>query len=357
MLSRAGWAVEGLEVAAADQYAWAPSAERAEGIRTLFPAGAYASLSPRQVAKAVGEALTAADPAAVAINGWSVVEAVAAARWCRRNRRLAILMSETHRPSGNPLKEFVKRRRIRRFREALVGGRWHAEYLAGLGFDPGRIHLGYDVVDNQHFSAGADAARGQDRESRCRLGLPERYFYANTRFLPRKNVDALLRAYASYRQGRVMGNDRWHLVVSGSGEREGEWKSLATQLGLGESVHWPGFVQYPDLPAFYGLAGAFVHVAKEEAWGLVLNEAAAAGLPLIVGKRVGAACELMREGENGYLVDPEDQRAIAGAMSALAGMAPADRNALGNRSCLLVAPFGPERFGKGLLAGLERNAR
>ena len=87
---------------------------------------------------------------------------------------------------------------------------------------------------------------------------------------------------------------------------ERPWKELSAALGVSDTVHWPGFLQYEQLPAAYQFAGAFVHPARREPWGLVVNEAAAAGLPLLVGQHVGAACELVRDGENGFLVNPDD---------------------------------------------------
>jgi len=326
-------------------------------VRTLFNSRAYGTLGRTEIRWEIDNALREIDPDAVAINGWSVPEALAAVTWCQKNRRTAILMAETHRPSGNWLKEFLKRRRVRRFDGAIVGGRWHAVYLEGLGFDPGRIHVGYDAVDNEHFARGADAARFEDARIREHLRLPARYFFANTRFLPRKNIDGLLHAYNRYRNEQRSAEGPWHLVVSGSGEMEGSWKALAGHLGLADIVHWPGFVQYPELPAYYGLAGAFVHVAREEAWGLVVNEAAAAGLPLIVGKRVGAACELVQDGENGFLVDAEDHAGIAEAMAAIASVGQGSRDQFGHCSFQLVAPFGVERFGSALSAVLAETIK
>ena len=129
---------------------------------------------------------------------------------------------------------------------------------------------------------------------------------------------------------------------------EDEWKALARELGVDDMVHWPGFLQYHDLPAVYRSAGAFVHPARREAWGLVVNEAAAAGLPLIVGRRVGAACELVRDGENGFLVDPDDTESFAAVLSRVARLSEAARQRMAEASRRIVACFGPERFGQAL---------
>lgn len=342
-LTEIGWCVRGVEVAGRDQYSWKP-VDGGDQL-TLFPDRDYEELSASAIRTAVERAFEELDPRAVAINGWSVPEALAALRWCRGHRRRKILMSESHQASSSWLKQLVKRWRVSRFDAALVGGRWHRAYLESLGFAPARIEIGYDAVDNAHFARpGTEGS------------LPEvwqrPYFFANTRFLERKGIDALLHAFARYRKVNT-GPEAWHLVISGSGALESAWKTLAAELGIADWVRWPGFLQYDVLPAAYQRAGAFVHPARAEAWGLVVNEAAAAGLPLIVGQRVGAACELVRAGENGFLIDPDDLAGFARVLGKVAGLSDEERVQLGEASRRIVGEFGPERFGRGLVRCLQ----
>jgi glycosyltransferase involved in cell wall biosynthesis len=343
------WRVVGIEVSSRDHYEWQPYASSDVEHVTLFDQAAYESLASRQIAAQVRRSLNAIEPDAVAVNGWSVPEALAAIDWCRHTGCPAILMSESHEPSAR-WKEWVKRRRVRRCNAALVGGVWHKEYLESLGFPRDRIFLGYDAVDNCYFAAQAAAARGARCEIQTQLNLPDCYFFVNTRFLARKNVDGLLRSYAEYRMG--CGPKSWDLVICGSGEMESAWKSLASQLGLEKCVYWPGFVQYDLLPKYYALASAFVHPAHREAWGLVVNEAASCGLPLIVGQNVGASCELVRNGQNGYLVDTNSQEALLAALTRMTLLSNEERSTLAKCSSEIATAYGPERFGKGMKQAL-----
>jgi glycosyltransferase involved in cell wall biosynthesis len=259
-------------------------------------------------------------------------------------------MSESH-VSSSYWKELVKRLRVSWCNAALVGGLWQTEYLKHLGFPEERIFLGYDAIDNAYFSKMADVARSKREQVTQELALPARYFFANTRFLRRKNIDGLLNSYADYRR-RTTG-EPWQLVISGSGEMETEWKMLASQLGIETYVHWPGFVQYDLLPSYYALASAFVHPAHREAWGLVVNEAAACGLPVVVGSRVGASCELVRHEENGYLVDTNSQESLTKALLRLSLLDDGQRKAFGARSLQIANGYGPEKFGDGLRQALN----
>ena len=130
-------------------------------------------------------------------------------------------------------------------------------------------------------------------------------------------------------------------------------RRLAAERGLNGVVHFPGFRQYDELAPYYGLAGGFVHVSTIEPWGLVLNEATAAGLPVIASDACGSAAELIAEGRNGWVVDPLDVEQIARRMGELA-TAPAERRAsMAAESRRLVERVSPGRFGEGMLGALE----
>jgi glycosyltransferase involved in cell wall biosynthesis len=181
--------------------------------------------------------------------------------------------------------------------------------------------------------------------------LPERYFLASCRFIAKKNLARLIDAFASYRA--TVGEGAWDLVLIGDGALRAELEAQAASLGLAGAVRFMGFRQYDDLPAFYGLAGGFVHVSTVEQWGLVVNEAMAAGLPVIVSQACGCAEDLVEQGVNGWTIDPLDDADIARRLTDLAAPT-TDRAAMGAAGIRIVADFGPERFGSGMAAAVDR---
>jgi glycosyltransferase involved in cell wall biosynthesis len=214
---------------------------------------------------------------------------------------------------------------------------------------PERIFFGYDAVDNNYFGANADAVRANPEKKRREHGLPEIYFLASARFVEKKNLAGLLDAYARY---RLRAASAWPLVLLGDGPLRPDLERLRDAFGLRDHVLMPGFRQYAELPAHYALAGAFVHASSVEPWGLVVNEAAASGLPLLVSNRCGCAPELVRDGVNGCTFDPGDAAALAEKMERVA--APDfPRAAFGLRSREIVAEWGPERFARGLAQSID----
>ena len=214
--------------------------------------------------------------------------------------------------------------------------------------DPGRVFDGYDAVDNAYFAAGADAARTDAATLRAKYRLPERYFLASARFIPKKNLPRLLRAFAAYRV--AAGQSAWDLVLLGDGPEKPAVLRAIAETNASEAVHLPGFKPFADLPVYYGLAGALVHPSTTEQWGLVVNEAMAAGLPAIVSQTCGCAADLITEWITGFAFDPYDEAALTRALATVS--APTfDRAAMGRAARTRIAEWGPAAIRHELLAG------
>jgi glycosyltransferase involved in cell wall biosynthesis len=124
-------------------------------------------------------------------------------------------------------------------------------------------------------------------------------------------------------------------------------------LGLDGSVRLPGFVQYDGLRALYARAGAFILPSVSDPWGLVVNEAMAAGLPVLVSNRCGCAPDLVEEGRNGFTFDPYDIEGLARLMLRMSSMSDAERAAMGQASREIIRRWTPETFATNLMKVVE----
>ena len=138
----------------------------------------------------------------------------------------------------------------------------------------------------------------------------------------------------------------WDLVLLGDGPLKTDLCRLISDLNLHEHVHLPGFKQYDQLPVYYALAKAFVHASTTEQWGLVVNEAIASGLPVIVSNRCGCVPELVQD--NGFTFEPTDGHELASRLLQMASLSDDERRSLGDASYRIAAKLAPEQFGKGL---------
>jgi glycosyltransferase involved in cell wall biosynthesis len=97
-----------------------------------------------------------------------------------------------------------------------------------------QVFTGYDAVDNDYFAQGAKEVGGQKSEVRQKYNLPENYFLASARFIPKKNLNGLIRAFARYRElssdVRSPTSDLWHLVILGDGPLNADLRSLISNL-------------------------------------------------------------------------------------------------------------------------------
>lgn len=331
-----------------ETYNWAvESPARPYPVHTLFTDQFATAVDVSEIERRLSAVLSGLNPDAVAIPGWSSAAALTALHWCLERGIVTVMMSAStaHDEPRKWWREAVKRRVVRMASAAVVGGSPHREYVKALGIPEQRVCTGYDVVDNTHFAAGADIARQREESERARLRLPRRYFVACNRFVEKKNLPRLVEAYAHYQ--RRAGSDAWHLVLLGDGPLRNSVETMVRERGLSEWVRFPGFQQYDELPAYYGLAGAFVQASTSEQWGLVVNEAMAAGLPVLVSNRCGCAPDLIADGINGYTFEPTDVEMLTDRMCAVADD-DCDREAMAQRSREIIGNWTPATFAKGL---------
>jgi glycosyltransferase involved in cell wall biosynthesis len=212
------------------------------------------------------------------------------------------------------------RRYIRRFIGAFVPGERSAEYARWLGFRDGAIERGVTGLDTALFAAAA--------VGRSAAGVyPRRFLYVG-RYAPEKGLDVLLDAYRQYRATSAR---PWSLTCCGMGPEATRFKGI-------EGVSDLGFMQPADLPAVYGEHGAFVLASRSEPWGFVIQEAAAAGLPIVCTASCGAHVELVHNFFNGRVCGAGD---VAGLTAALQWIHDheSDLAAIGRHSLALVEPY------------------
>ncbi len=182
-------------------------------------------------------------------------------------------------------------------------GEKSAQYLIGLGVDPATILLRKNAVDNDALRVAYDRALPTRTEKQQVLGLRPNNFIFVGRFIAYKNLPALLTAFADARAQSTNSTD-WGLILLGDGPEKPLLQQTINELNVGDAVKLlPGrpWFRVPDVLA---LSNVLVLPSISEPWGLVVNEAMACGLPVIVSNRCGCVPDLVHDGENGFVFDP-----------------------------------------------------
>ncbi|BDC43017.1 hypothetical protein PTKU15_63140 [Paraburkholderia terrae] len=257
-----------------------------------------------------------------------------------------IYMSDSKADDGprSSVKEWLKRRLVRRFDAALVAGERHRDYAESLGIPRWRSRVGFDVIDVDQFSRRAAAAHATADDVRRMRGLPQRYVLCVSRFVARKNVDVVINAFARSR----LADHAIELVLIGQGQDEPMLRTLVSQLELERSVRFLDALPNGEMPAIYGLADFVVLASEFDQWGLCINEAFAASRTAIVTHTCGVARELVVNDTNGYVVEPGNAEMLAARMRTLA-LDDVLRERLSARARLSVEQWKPSTFASNLM--------
>lgn len=121
---------------------------------------------------------------------------------------------------------------------AFIGGTRQHAYVARLGLPEDRIVTGHNVVDNAYFAVGSAEARDRKAQLVRELNLPDRFFLLSGRFVPDKNLDRFLDAYARY--SALVGEDAWDVVLLGDGPLRLKVEQKIAEHGLRDHVCLPG---------------------------------------------------------------------------------------------------------------------
>jgi 1,2-diacylglycerol 3-alpha-glucosyltransferase len=305
-----------------------------------------------------------------------------------------VMMNESHAGTARAglLGTWVKRRLVGMFDAALVGGQPQKRYSASLGLSREKIFTGYDAVDNDYFAGRAAEVRAAAEKYRTEYALPPRYFLSLGRFVAKKNLVTLIRAYRRFLNTSSL--KQTHLVMVGSGEDEPKLRALCQELNLpvfdhsslptprsplltqNPGLHFYGFRQIDENPVFYALADAFVLPSLWEEWGLVVNEAMASGLPVVVSETAGCAEDLLdpvnpagagerssfsrlagmglqdRIRENGLLFNPESSDELARALLLLES-SPELRSSMAQVSQRIAGRFSCDNFARNALLAAQ----
>jgi UDP-glucose:(heptosyl)LPS alpha-1,3-glucosyltransferase len=137
-----------------------------------------------------------------------------------------------------------------------------------------------------------------------------------------KGLDRIMQAISLAGRSGPAGAGRLRLIVAGKGNRR-KYARLAESLGIGENVVFTGTIE-SDIERIYLGCDLFMILSRFDTFGLVVLEAMAAGLPVIISRQVGAK-DVVRDGVSGFVVEGEDVASIAERLHILSRRETRDR--------------------------------
>ena len=297
-----------MEMTAPDTY-WGNVA--LPGYATILPGGWHNVLGGRvHVNPTVIGNLRGARADVYVIMGYSALTSQLAMHWLRMTGRPWIFWGEI--PGMRSSRRLFGWLRWLAQRPAV---RW-PDAIAGIGSNAvsvyNRLAIPSCPVMNIPYHCDLSKFTDLPRPPTTQVGKPLKFLYCG-QLIERKGVDILLEAFSRV----ALEYADVHLTLVGEGPLRSR---LASELpsDLRSQVHFAGFHPPRELPTLFGKADVFVLPSRHDGWGVVVNQALAAGLPVICTSAVGAAADLVRHGENGFVVDPGDVTTLHQALAKFA---------------------------------------
>jgi glycosyltransferase involved in cell wall biosynthesis len=247
------------------------------------------------------------------------------------------------------LKEQVKQWIFNRCDGFFCFGSQAADYLFQFGVSPGQILLRKNAVDNKALLTAYKKALPDRSTEQQRLGLRPNNFIFVGRLAETKNLPLLLNCFAEARK-QSANEQEWGLILLGDGIERERLTEIIHTLNLTEQVKLlPGRPWYL-IPGALALSNVLILPSRSEPWGLVVNEAMACGLPVIVSDRCGCAADLVQDDRNGFVFDPDvpDELTVH-LIQFMDGSAPAKQ--MGEAAQQFITQYSPEAVAQEMLDG------
>jgi glycosyltransferase involved in cell wall biosynthesis len=306
----------------------------------LFPNKSYTELTKAQITDTLFEKLDEINPDVII--GGSIVffSGALGLRWCKMHDKKFIMFDD-----GKP--SDIKRNFVVQYIKDQITAQADALWLPSKDYDaeyngvfknPCFFH-GYNTIDNQLFKVKGEKT------------FDHNAIICVARFVDIKNFENLLRAWQIVEKQ----NNTYKLSLIGSGPLHENLIDLTTELKL-QRVEFLGIVPNAEIPACLFNADAFVLASFAESWGLVVNEAMAAGLPLLLSKKINAAVPLLKEGVNGFNFDPHNTDQIADKILRFINLDQPAKKAMSDKSLQIIDTMNYENMGVELLNVLNKMA-
>lgn len=313
----------------------------------LFPEKAAEEISPFESQKAIRHKLRELNPDIVMAGALAFQSGTGALKWKSKTGKPVIIFDDA-RPEDvkrNWLVNNIKKKFYRNVDALICPAPSHEIGFTKWGLKREEIFYGIDVVDNKLFERNKS---GSCEHSKLKI-ICQPYLLAIGRQIEIKNWGNLLKAFIQFKKDNT--RSTLNLVFIGEGPLHRSLVELV-ELEQRKDVIFRPFIQQSSIVQYYHKARGLILPSYRETWGLVINEAMAAGLPVLVSRECGCSQTLIREGINGWTFDPNNLLAIAKAISKLDQLSQNKWAEMSQSSVEIIKEWDLPRFSQGVLDAL-----
>jgi len=324
-------------------YSFAEKQSRSDNLNwaCIFPNEKIEDINPCLAKKEIFKLLDEINPDVVLAGAIAFPSGASAVDWTKRNNKAVVIFDDSK-------LEDVPRSFIVNKVKKLIYSNVDAIFCPSpdwndtfnyWGFKNESIFYGVDVVDNQFWGI-------LDEKDSLNPNLPANYILCVGRQIECKNFTAVIEVFNEIKQEE----NNIDLVFVGDGEMNSQLREIANDS---DKIHFLPFQTPNKLRYIYHHASALILSSLSETWGLVVNEAMATGLPIIISDECGCSKILVQEGENGYHFNPTDKNELFDKMKLFLNLTDLERFEMSNKSIINISQWGLERFASGAIGAID----
>lgn len=191
------------------------------------------------------------------------------------------------------------------FKHFFAIGSLTKKFLNGVGIADSKISIFSYAIDNDYFKYNSKLTPSEEKSLKDKLKITEnaKVIISVAKFSEREAPWDLVKAFSLIKDMNL------HLLLVGDGPIRNDLEEYVNNNFI-NNVTFAGYVKYPELPKFYGISDLFVHTSNNEPWGVSVQEAMAAGLPVITSEFVGSSSDLIDEDKNGFTYNAGDTQEL-----------------------------------------------
>ena len=306
----------------------------------LFPNSEARELSKTSIESSLNDMLDNICPDIVIASPITFFAGALGLRWVKHNRKKIVFFDD-----AKPLSQFKRNFLVRAVRDMLTK-QADALWLPSKDYDNAYPKLskkdivffyGYNCVDNDRFKRDEVNA------------IDHHVIICVARLVPIKNIKRLLRAWKLVEQT----DTKYRLLIIGDGPDKEDLLKLSLEVAL-KRVTFSGAISNEEISDYYDSSDALVLPSLSETWGLVINEAMASGLPVLLSNRVNAAQTLLNEGYNGFSFDPFNVADIAETLISYIRLSSSQKRSMSAQSIQIINNMSYEQMGIQLADALPK---
>lgn len=309
----------------------------------LFPEEAMEDISPVLAKKKIFQELNLISPDIILAGAIAFPSGAAAVDWAKRNNKAVVIFDDSKLDDvpRSFLVNQVKKIIYSNVDAILCPAEDWLNTFKYWGFKEDAVFYGEDVVDNSFW-----AEKGINGES----FLPDKFILSVGRQIKRKNFDTIIKSFIAFHE--QVPNSELELVLVGEGPERKKLEDIANG-SIKNKIHFLPFQSPENLRKIYHQACFFILASYSEQWGLVVNEAMATGLPVVVSKQLGCASSLVQDKKNGFIVNAYSSQDFVTVYHKINNLKEKELIQMSEKSTEIISNWDLNRFSLGAMNAID----